>query len=119
MFEGTAIPPAGIQGNPTYVMSGFDGVEWLEIEKVKFYTDAFVLQPGKVRCSSSQRPPRNIPYVGTPGTEEKGIWPSQVRAHHCLECLIAFPTYNVQVQWIWSVTPEGTVLMWKVNNITL
>ena len=60
MGDGTIIPP-GIHGNPTYVMSGFDSVDWLEIEKVKLYTDAFVLQPGKVRGCSSQRLLRNAP----------------------------------------------------------
>lgn len=58
--DGKTIPP-GIQGNPTYVMSGSDDVDWLEIEKVKFYTNAFIVQPGKVRCNSSQRLPPNAP----------------------------------------------------------
>jgi hypothetical protein len=77
--------PPGITGNAKHLLSGAEegALQWREIKTVKHYTNAFIVQDGKVRSSgkfsSKYQEGSNEKRLDLTGNEEKRLGYGQVR----------------------------------------
>ncbi|GLB39079.1 putative NUDIX domain containing protein [Lyophyllum shimeji] len=64
--------PPGIDGNLKHVVSGGDDAEWMPFETRKLYTNAFIVQDGKVLLGYKKRGFGKHKYNGFGGKVEDG-----------------------------------------------
>jgi hypothetical protein len=70
----TLLPP-GLEGDLTKVTSGGDDTQWMTFDQTKFYTNAFIIQNGKVGSFSQVRVSFDKPmYTATPGVQKARFW---------------------------------------------
>lgn len=66
------VAPPGIEGNLKHLVSGGDDVDWMPFEKRKYYTNAFIVQNGKVLLGYKKRGFGKHKYNGFGGKVEDG-----------------------------------------------
>ncbi|KAF9457142.1 NUDIX hydrolase domain-like protein [Collybia nuda] len=64
--------PPGIDGDLNFYLSGGDDVEWMPFETKKYYTNAFIVQEGKVLLGYKKRGFGRHKYNGFGGKVEEG-----------------------------------------------
>jgi len=84
MSASTSTLPPGIDGNLQFFTSGGNAAEWMPFSKRKYYTNAFIVQNGKVGLFFAQKLNGFAqPYPDSTGVQETGIWKTYVR-DNCL-----------------------------------